>query len=365
MTPLRILHVLRSPRAEGTVKLALDWLDVSEFGQDVLVLHPDPDELTAPLRRRARWMGFGPGLHAGPGKFPAIMAEVWRVCRLQQPDMVICWPNGFAPWVLAGAWLAGVPRLITHAGNPPTETAWGSVQTVISTFVTWVARGRMVCCSHFVATQFARSPGAFASVLAVAYNCAPVSAIRAAATQARGARSDFRPRLIMVATLEPHKDHETLLRAMPEILRRMPDLQLWLAGEGSLRTKLEATIAALGIQKSVTLLGSRPDVPALLGVCDAFVFSTTPSEGLGTVLIEALAAGLPVIASDVPACRELLQGGRWGKLVPARDPAVWVGAVVETLARRSDAPAAACDEYLAAFSPRAMIAAYARVHDAG
>ena len=68
-------------------------------------------------------------------------------------------------------------------------------------------------------------------------------------------------------------------------------------------------------------LGSRRDVPALLGQSDVFVFSTTKEEGLGTVLIEALAAGLPVVASDVPACREALEGGKWGALVPAADAA--------------------------------------------
>ena len=67
--------------------------------------------------------------------------------------------------------------------------------------------------------------------------------------------------------------------------------------------------------------GPRSDVPELLGQMDVFAFSTTRDEGFGIALIEAMAAGLPVVASDVPACREVLDDGAAGILVPAGDPA--------------------------------------------
>jgi len=364
MKPLNVLHVLRSPRAEGTVKLTLDWLQHPGLTQEVLVLDPAPPEMTECLREHASWLRLGDGLARGPGKYPRIVAEVWRTCRQRRPDLVICWINGFAPWVLAGARLAGVRRLITHAGNPPTLTAWGRMQTVLSTFTAWLSGGRMVCCSRFVAAQFARSPGAFASVLDVVYNCAPIEAISATAARARAARTDWRPRLIMVATLESHKDHATLLRAMPEVIRALPEVHLWLAGEGTLRGRLQELTASLGMGGAVTFLGSRNDVPALLGQSDGFVFSTTREEGLGTVLIEALAAGLPVVASDVPACREVLEDGRWGTLVPAANARALAEALVSLLReRRRPAPDAQSD-YVARFTPGAMIAAYTRLHDA-
>ncbi len=354
---MRILHVLYTPRAEGTVRIALDWLAQPAAAHEVLVLCPRPAELTAELRQAAASYQELPGLPAGPGKFPWLVSKVWAACRRRRPDMVICWPNGFAPWVLLGARLAGVRRLVTHAGNPPTSSLSGRLQTFVSTFAAWACGGRMVCCSRYVASEFARSPGAFPSVLRVVYNCAPAERIARAAAEARLGRSDRRPRLIMVATLEGHKDHATLLRAMPQVLREVPDAQLWLAGDGSLRAQLTSLKESLGLGDAVEFLGSQRDIPRLLGQSDLFVFSTTPEEGLGTVLVEALAAGLPIVATDVPACRELLEGGRWGRLVPAAQPQALARAVVDALGRRSAAPEDR-SAFLQQFTPTRMIEAY-------
>jgi glycosyltransferase involved in cell wall biosynthesis len=355
---MKILHVLLTPRAEGTVKLALDWLAQSSLDEEVLVLNPEPAEMTEELQRRAAWFTQGDKFPGGWSKYPWILAKVWRVCRQRRPDLVICWSNGFSPWVLGGARLAGVRRLITHAGNPPTWTSWGKVQTVISTLVAWLTGGRMVCCSRYVADEFARSPGAFSSVLRVIYNCAPVALVRDTAAEARAQRNDRRPRLIMVATLESHKDHATVLKAMPAVVRAVPAVQLWLAGDGSQRERLENLSSSLGLANAVTFLGSRRDVPALLGQSDVFVFSTTREEGLGTVLIEALAAGLPVVASDVPACREALAAGRWGTLIPPADPEALAAALIASLQAPAVVEANARNDYLQQFSPACMLAAY-------
>jgi glycosyltransferase involved in cell wall biosynthesis len=355
---MKVLHVLHTPRAEGTVKLTLDWLAQSSLDQEVLVLNPAPAEMTDELRYRAAWFTQGDRFPAGWSKCPWIVAKVWRVCRQRRPDLVICWANGFSPWVLGGARLAGVPRLITHAGNPPCWNPAGKAYTVLCTFAAWMTGGRMVCCSHYVASEFARSPGAFASVLRVVYNCAPISAIREEAAKARAQRKDRRPQLIMVATLESHKDHETLLKAMPAVVRAVPAVQLWLVGDGSQRQRLENLVASLGLADVVAFLGSRRDVPALLGQSDAFVFSTTREEGLGTVLIEALAAGLPVVASDVPACHEALAEGRWGRLVPPADPETLAAALITSLQTSPAVEPTARSDYLKQFSPACMMAAY-------
>jgi glycosyltransferase involved in cell wall biosynthesis len=355
---MKVLHVLHTPRAEGTVKLTLDWLGQSSPDQDVLVLNPEPAEMTEELRCRAAWFVQGDKFPVGLTKFPWMAAKVWQVCRQRRPDLVICWSNGFSPWVLGGARLAGVRRLVTHAGNPPTWTSRGKAHTVISTLVAWLTGGRMVCCSHYVAGEFARSPGACASVLRVVHNCAPVSSIREEAVSARAQRKDRHPRIIMVATLELHKDHATLLKAMPAVLRAVPAVQLWMVGDGSQRQRLENLSASLGLADAATFLGSRRDVPALLGQSDVFVFATTREEGLGTVLIEALAAGLPIVASDVPACHEALAAGRWGTLVPPSDPAAMAAAVIASLQTPAVVEASERSDYLQQFSAARMIAAY-------
>lgn len=234
------------------------------------------------------------------------------------------------------------------------------MHTVFCTLVTRLAGGYMLCCSHYVAREYARSPGAFSSVLRVVHNCAPIASIRDQAAQARRERTDTRPRLMMVGTLESHKDHETLIKAMSEVVRVFPDVQLWLAGEGSLRGQLEALSASLGLKESVIFLGTRRDVPTLLGQSDVFVFATTPEEGLGTVLVEALAAETPVVASDVPACREALADGQLGTLVQPSDPNALAAVLISRLQKRG-AESGEAREFLERFSPAAMIAGYMEI----
>jgi glycosyltransferase involved in cell wall biosynthesis len=99
-------------------------------------------------------------------------------------------------------------------------------------------------------------------------------------------------------------------------------------------------------------------VPEILGQSDIFVFSTTRQEGLGTVLLEAMAAGLPVIASDVPACREVLADGRWGALVAPGDAGALAAAVIAGARDRAPADSRERIDHLQRFAPARMIAAY-------
>ena len=148
---MTVLHILHAARAEGTVRLALDWLEDTRIRQEVVTLSAQPADLQPEIERRAAWYERGTRIPAGRVKFPWMLFRSWQVCRRRKPDMAICWMNGFSPWILAGARLAGVRRLITHAGNPPDRTPMGRAQTVFSTLVAWLTGGRMVCCSAYVA----------------------------------------------------------------------------------------------------------------------------------------------------------------------------------------------------------------------
>jgi glycosyltransferase involved in cell wall biosynthesis len=140
----------------------------------------------------------------------------------------------------------------------------------------------------------------------------------------------------MVARMDDAKDQPTLIRACVQLTRAGFPVRLRLAGDGPDRAKHEALCRTEGVESQVEFLGSRRDVPELLGECDVAVLATH-TEGFGIVLAEAMSAGTPVIATDIPVCRDVLDSGRCGMLVPPRDAdalAVAIRRLVENQAVR-------------------------------
>jgi glycosyltransferase involved in cell wall biosynthesis len=146
------------------------------------------------------------------------------------------------------------------------------------------------------------------------------------------ARSNRRAirRLIMVANLRPEKGHDTLLAAVPAIARFQPDLEVVLVGDGPLRSALAEDILRRGLRDRVTLLGERQDVPSLLDASDLFVLPST-SEAFPNAVLEAMASGLPVVATRVGGIPELIESGRIGVLVDPNDPASLAQQVIDLI----------------------------------
>ncbi len=362
MATPRVLHVLQTPRAEGTPNLVLDWLAAGhgKLWQAVLVLNHTPADLNDRLRAAAdayeehelfarRWR-----------KYPDMTAAAYQAVKRHRPDVVVCWTTGFGNWVSAGAFAAGCRRLIVHVGNPPVRGRRGDWVSRYGMWPLLAARAKVVCCSRYVRDEYRAIPLIGMREFHAVHNCTRAAEVARRAAAARAASGPHPPTAVMVATLESHKDHETLLRAVPRVAGRVPGFRLRLVGGGRLQGAIAARISELGLTQRVEMLGSRPDVPELLGTSDLFVFSTTPQEGLGSVLIEALAAGLPAVASDVPACRELLEGGRWGTLVPPADPAALADAMVAHLTGAAKATTGGA-EYAAGLTAERMIGVYLKL----
>jgi glycosyltransferase involved in cell wall biosynthesis len=136
----------------------------------------------------------------------------------------------------------------------------------------------------------------------------------AAAPRSRHERAT--PRLIAVGRLKAPKDFLTLIRACAALTAG--SYEALIVGDGPDRAAIEAEIERLGLEDSVRLAGERADVPELLADSDVFVLSSR-SEGLPVSVLEAMAAGLPVVASRVGGLDELVVDGETGILVPSGD----------------------------------------------
>lgn len=128
-----------------------------------------------------------------------------------------------------------------------------------------------------------------------------------------------------------HKDHATLLRAFALLSHWRPDTYLLIAGDGDLETALKTQARELGIDGVVRFLGRREDVPALLAMSDLYV-SSSISEGLGTSVLEALAARIPVVATEAGGVGEMVHHEKTGLLVANRSPEKLADAMNQALA---------------------------------
>jgi glycosyltransferase involved in cell wall biosynthesis len=136
-----------------------------------------------------------------------------------------------------------------------------------------------------------------------------------------------------VGRLAREKRFDVLLEAMAQLLPRRPELQLIVVGEGDRRDALQRQMRRLGITHRCRLLGHRRDVIDLYQAMDVFVQSSD-HEGSPTVVVEAMAMQVPVVATGVGGTSELVEHGVHGLLVPRRDPPAMAAAVERTLGNR-------------------------------
>lgn len=136
--------------------------------------------------------------------------------------------------------------------------------------------------------------------------------------------------VVCVGEFTANKNHLLLLRAWREVVREVPEARLLLVGDGALRERVQSWVREMGLAESVRLLGFRRDVPNLLALAEVLTL-TSRREGLPRAVMEAMAAGKPVVATDVRGSRDLVRHGENGFLVPPDDPGVLARYLVRLL----------------------------------
>ena len=177
-------------------------------------------------------------------------------------------------------------------------------------------------------------------------------------------------RIVCVANLRPEKDHLTLLRAMRSVIQEASQAHLLLVGSYTAHTDysdlVRQEISELGLSDYASLLGPRRDVTAVLRACDIGVLSSA-SEGLPLALLEYGQAGLPVVATMVGQCEEVLDSGRAGILVPPSSPEQLAKALLSLLRcqqRRKELANAFCRRIRDTYSAGPIIEKICQVYEA-
>jgi glycosyltransferase involved in cell wall biosynthesis len=237
--------------------------------------------------------------------------------------------------VLAAAAAAAITRrpmaIVVHAPLEQSVREWVPRPLRRSTIRVNRGADASICVSHMVKER-AIASGVPASRVHVVTNGVDFTEVRRRAE----ADADLRlpnPLVVGVGRLSEQKGFDLLIRAHADVLRDGHPHHLAIIGEGEARASLEQLIAELGVASSVSLLGFRDNPHALLAQADLFCLSSR-WEGYPLVLIEALAVGVPIVATDCVGAAEILDCGRYGDLVEVDS----ARALAEAIRRHLQAP---------------------------
>ena len=312
----------------------------------------------SPLETRARTEGLAVrGLPLRGDLWPPGIIGLARVLRQERPRALLLHDPHAVSAGLVAARLAGGPSLVAvRRVDFPLR----------GTFSRWKygACGRVIVVSRAIGAVVERG-GLDRSHLRLVYEGVSDRAPQPGGREALAALGvpAGAPVVGNVAALTGHKDHATLIEAMAILRPRAPEARLVIAGQGELRPTLEALVQERGLGDRVVFAGFRRDLDRILPAFSVFCLSSH-LEGLGTSVLDAMAFGLPVVATAAGGIPEAVEDGVSGRVVPPRDPSVLADALAEVLgneARRRALGAAGRRRFLELFTTDRMVEETVRV----
>lgn len=307
-------------------------------------------------------------LHKPAGHGVKLYPLLFKMFRELRPAIVHT-RNLAALEMVVPAWLAGVPvRIHGEHGwdsfdREGTSRKYRLVRKLYSPFVT-----RYVALSRKIESYLLDKVGVASRRVRRICNGVDARRFAPALPRRKLSGSPFDgPELMVfgaVGRLQAVKDHANLIRGFAQMIRADREAaqraRLMIVGGGPLHAELEALVRSEGLDAQVWLAGERADIPDAMGAMDVFVMPSL-SEGISNTVLEAMASGLPVIATDVGGNPELVADGHSGLLVPAANPAA-LGAAMTALFRAPGQAAAMGQagraRVLQGFSLDAMVGAY-------
>lgn len=319
--PLRIVQVVPDLRVGGAERFAL-WLATAlrDAGHEVhLLCIRDAGPLAAALDADMASRVWTAGKRA---HFDAtVLRRLVRTLRALRPDVVHTHLFTALSWGVVAARAAGVPVVVhtQHALHDDDHLEAALARP-------WLARGldAVLAVHEAVADDLARRGWVGRTPIHVFDNALPL------AGRPRARLGHHPPRLIAVGRLVALKGHADLIDAMRIITDRGQELHLSILGDGPERGPLQRRIQALGLEDRVALVGEVDDVPARLARADLFVHPSH-HEAMPLAVLEAAAAGLPLVLTDVGGAAAILRHGAGGRVVPPRDPVALADAILDHL----------------------------------
>ena len=320
-----LVHIVNHlDRARFQPHLALfqrEGIFLGELAADVAVYEIQPTD-RGPLQRN--WMR---------------LLALRRLCRQVQPALMmsLLWQANAVTLLAAGLWRCSMPVVINEQTAPQASLRADARRRLLWPIARRLYRraSHVVVISEGIASEITDRLSIAPERVSVIHNPVPVQQVMEQARAPVSFRVGRTPAIMAAGRLVPLKNYPLLLRAVARVLGER-EVELYILGDGPERGSIERLAAALGIAGHVHLLGFQPNPYRYLAQADLFALSSD-HEGFGNVLVEAMALGVPVVATDCPyGPREILAGGQYGLLVPPGDERVLADGLLSLL-RDSDA----------------------------
>jgi glycosyltransferase involved in cell wall biosynthesis len=309
------------------------------------------------LGEQLRQEGFAVETHVGRD-FIDSMRNFLRIFKASRPDVVHIHNPTPTVYAAVPARLAGVPCIVSTRHSlvaPPHRVVAEIKYAVAARFCDWIVG---IC--EATTSNIKGMHSIPARKIVRVYNGAV--ALRLVARSEQPAKNGFT--LVFVGRLEPVKNHVLLLNAFREAVAAMPELRLWMVGDGSERSMLERLAAELDIAGKVTFWGQQLDVAPYFSAADTFIMSSK-SEGLPISLLQAFSLGLPAIVNDVGGMAEVVRLAHAGIAAPAGDSAGMAQAILELAksdALREQYSGNAHEAFRSRFSLQTMVDEYMKLY---
>jgi len=316
--PIRVVFLLEDLKFGGTQRQTLELakrLDRSRFHSELWMMAGGNDfgSLAEGAGLPLKWLSRKD--FVGPGSVSRLRWEL-NAARIDVLILLTVIPN---IWGRIFGKLAGIPAIIgtcRGGASPRRQYEW----------LLWPLADHVICNTKDLKeslTRFSRVPRPRVSAI-------PNGIDSAFLQPPQTGDSPSRPVIISVARLVPDKGHETLITAFSQIAPDFPEAELWLVGDGPRKECLCRLAAQTGFSDRIRFLGNRSDVRDLMCRSTAFVISSV-HEAMSNAVVEAMACGLPVVATNVGGLPEVVHHGRNGFLVPPKRPAAMAAALTRLL----------------------------------
>ncbi|MBI1923530.1 glycosyltransferase [Candidatus Poribacteria bacterium] len=268
-------------------------------------------------------------LNKSSGNDPRITIQLWRVFKQEKPHIVHTHAWGTLCEGVIAAKLAGVP-VIVHGEHGTIEcrkkNIW--IQRLL-----WGATDQVLSVSDMLRKELATEIGFPLEKIKPIINGVDTQKFSVFSNKERLKNTLGKsPDDVVIGTvgrLVPVKDYSTFLKALQILLKAGKEFHAIFVGDGPLNGELQCLANELRLSKNVTFLGNRHDIPDLLNTMDIFVL-TSLHEGISNTILEAMACGLPVVATNVGGTPEIVEDGKTGILVSVQNPDELAG-VIEIL----------------------------------